>query len=156
MSNDAFVKIDGITGESQDEAHAGEIDVANWNWSMHQLASMNSGSGGGAGKATVDDLVFFHKIDRASPTLMTYCLGGKRIRKAVLTLRKASGVPFDYLRITMSDVVITAVKMNGTFEEVHLSFALVKQEYMVQSALGGSQGVVTGSFDIKFNTARSA
>lgn len=155
MSNDVFMKIDGITGESQDEAHRGEIDVANWNWSIHQLASMHSGSGGGAGKATVDDLVFFHNIDRASPTLMVYCLGGKHIRKAILTLRKAGGVPFDSLRITMSDVVITAVKMNGTFEEVHLSFSQVKQEYIVQSALGGSQGVVTGAFDIKFNIARA-
>jgi type VI secretion system secreted protein Hcp len=52
---DMFIKIDGIAGESQDEVHRGEIDVASWHWKMAQQSSIMSGSGGGAGKATVCD-----------------------------------------------------------------------------------------------------
>jgi type VI secretion system secreted protein Hcp len=151
MSNDVFIKIDGIAGESQDAAHPDEIQVANWTWKMSQQSSMMSGSGGGAGKATVEDLVFFHNVDRASPNLMSYCLTGKHIPTAVLTMRKAGGVPFDFLRITMSDVIVTGVEMSVDYEEVRLSFAKVKQEYMVQNAQGGSRGAVTGTFDIKAN-----
>lgn len=81
----------------------------------------------------------------------TYCLTGKHIPNAVLTLRKEGGVPFDFLRITMSDVVITGVEMNASHEQVRLSFAKVKQEYIVQNAQGGSRGVITGTFDIKVN-----
>ncbi|CAG9273829.1 Hcp family type VI secretion system effector [Paraburkholderia unamae] len=151
MSNDVFLKIDGITGESQDAAHLGEIQVANWTWKMSQRSSMMSGAGGGAAKATVEDLVFFHEVDRASPNLMSYCLTGKHVSKAVLTMRKAGGVPLDFLRITMFDVIVTGVEMSASYEQVRLSFASVRQEYVVQDALGGSRGVVTGTFDIKAN-----
>ncbi|MEA3120842.1 MAG: type secretion system secreted protein Hcp [Paraburkholderia sp.] len=153
MSNDVFINIDGITGESQDAGHPDEIQVENWTWKLSQKSSMMSGSGGGAGKATVEDLVFFHNIDRASPNLMSYCLTGKHIRKAVLTMRKAGGIPFDFLRITMSDVIVTGVELSASYEQVRLSFATVKQEYMVQNAQGGSRGVVTGTFDIKANVS---
>jgi type VI secretion system secreted protein Hcp len=151
MSNDVFIKIDGITGESDDAAHPGEIQVVNWTWKMSQLSSMMSGSGGGAAKATVEDLVFFHQVDRASPNLMSYCLTGKHVPKAVLTMRKAGGVPLDFLRLTMFDVIVTGVEMSPTYEQVKLSFARVQQEYLVQNSLGGSKGVVTGTFDIKGN-----
>ncbi|CAD6509749.1 Hcp family type VI secretion system effector [Paraburkholderia sabiae] len=152
MSNDVFIKIDSITGESQDALHPGEIQVADWTWKMSQQSSMMSGSGGGAAKATVEDLVFFHQIDRASPNLMSYCLTGKHVPTAVLTMRKAGGLPVDFLRITMRDVVVTGVEMSASYEQVRLSFASVKQEYLVQNAQGGSSGVVTGMFDIKQNT----
>lgn len=114
-----------------------------------------SGSGGGAGKVTVNDLEFVHNIDRASPNLMRYCLTGRHIAKAVLTVRKAGGVPLDFLRITMNNVVLTKVEPSvaGTtyLEHVSLSFAKVKQEYVLQNALGGSAGIVTAMFDIKEN-----
>ncbi|WP_321783732.1 type VI secretion system tube protein Hcp [Paraburkholderia sp. J94] len=151
MSNDVFLKIDGIAGESQDAAHPGEIQVTNWIWRMSQPSAMMSGSGGGAAKATVEDLVFFHEVDRASPNLMSFCLTGKHVPTAVLTMRKAGGLPLDFLRITMTDVIVTGVEMSASYEQVRLSFARVKQEYMVQNAVGGSRGVVTGTFDIKAN-----
>ena len=151
MSNDVFMKIDGVSGESQNDAHLNEIEVVGWTWKMSQMSSMMSGSGGGAAKATVEDLVFFHQVDKASPTLMSYCLTGKHVPTAVLTMRKAGGVPFDFLRITMRDVVVTGVEMNSQHEQVRLSFSSVKQEYMIQNIQGGSGGVVTGTFDIKAN-----
>lgn len=151
MSNDVFIKINGIAGESEDATHAGEIQVANWMWKMSLLSSMSSGSGGGAGKATVDDLVFFHQVDKASPNLMSYCLTGKHIDEAVLTMRKSGGVGLDFLKITMSDVIVTGVEMSPSYEQVSLSFARVKQEYTVQNQAGGSKGIVTGTFDIKAN-----
>ncbi|WP_038709248.1 Hcp family type VI secretion system effector [Burkholderia sp. lig30] len=153
MSNDVFIKIDGITGESRDAAHPDEIQVENWTWKMSQQSSMMSGSGGGAGRATVEDLVFFHNIDRASPNLMSYCLTGKHIPTVVLTMRKAGGVPFDFLRITMSDVIVTSVEMSASYEQVRLSFSRVKQEYTLQNEQGSSRGVVTGAFDIKANAS---
>ncbi|MBE0631836.1 MAG: type VI secretion system tube protein Hcp, partial [Burkholderia vietnamiensis] len=57
-----------------------------------------------------------------------------------------------------SDVIVTRVKLSGcksdagkSRETVSLSFAMVKQEYVVQNAQGGSGGAVTASFDIKGN-----
>jgi type VI secretion system secreted protein Hcp len=155
MAQDIFLKINGIDGESQDSSHKNEIEVLSWNWRVEQQSSMHSGSGGGAGKATAADLSFDHFIDRASPNLMKYCLTGKHVDQAVLTVRKAGGSPLEYLKITMSDVIITFVQPsgsnsdNGLREQVHLSFAKVKQEYVVQNAQGGSGGAVTAAYDFQ-------
>ena len=158
MAQDIFLKINGIDGESQDSSHKNEIEVLAWDWSIEQQSTMHAGSGGGAGKATVSDLSFEHFIDRASPNLMKYCLTGKHINEAVLVVRKAGGNPLEYLKLTMSDVIVTRVKPSGSKldaeksrETVSLSFAKVKQEYVVQNAQGGSGGAVTASFDIKGN-----
>ncbi|MBZ5795285.1 Hcp family type VI secretion system effector [Burkholderia sp. LMG 32019] len=156
--SDMFVKIDGISGESQDEFHRDEIQVDGWRWKISQQSSMLSGSGGGAGKATINDLEFIHQIDRASPNLMRYCLTGRHIPKVVLTARKSGGTPLDFLKITMEDVVITEVQPivaeSSYCEHVSLSFSRVKQEYTLQGSLGGSAGTVTASFDIKENRDR--
>jgi type VI secretion system secreted protein Hcp len=155
---DMFIKIDGIAGESQDDIHRGEIDVASWHWKMAQQSSMMSGSGGGSGKATVCDLEFIHRIDRASPNLMRYCLTGRHIPRVILSVRKAGGVPLDFLKITMGDVVITGVEPTAAtgnyWEHVTLSFSRVTQEYVLQGRIGSSNGTVTASFDIKENLDR--
>jgi type VI secretion system secreted protein Hcp len=89
---------------------------------------------------------------------MKYTLTGKHIDQAVLVMRKAGGNPLEYLKITMSDVIVTRVKPSGSKsdneksrETVALSFSRVLQEYVVQNAQGGSGGAVTASFDIKGN-----
>ncbi|CAG9255672.1 Hcp family type VI secretion system effector [Paraburkholderia caribensis] len=157
MAQDIFIKINGIDGESQDAAHKNEIEVRSWGWQILQQSNMHMGSGGGAGKATVEDLAFEHLVDRARPNLMKYCLTGKHIDQAVLTIRKAGGNPLEYLKITMSDVIVTQVQPSGSNtddgirEQVRLSFAKVKQEYVVQNAQGGSGGAVTAGYDIKLN-----
>ncbi|TXC83599.1 Hcp family type VI secretion system effector [Paraburkholderia azotifigens] len=90
---DMFIRIDGISGESQDAAHRGQIEVSSWRWQIKQQAIMMSGSGGGASKASITDLEFVHQIDRSSPNLMRYCLIGRHIPQVVLSTRKAGGVP---------------------------------------------------------------
>jgi type VI secretion system secreted protein Hcp len=156
MAQDTFIKINGCDGESQDAVHLNEIDVIGWRWKVSQDSTMMSGSGGGAGKATVSDLEFTHKLDRASPNLARYCFTGKHIDQVKLTVRKAGGVPFEYLMITMYDVVITQVEPIGggdeCHEDVHLSFSTMKHEYFVQNAQGGSGGAVTATLYIKNNT----
>lgn len=157
MAQDIFLKIAGIDGESQDAAHKNEIDVGSWEWQVLQESNMQQGSGGGSGKATVKDLSFVHNVDRASPNLMKFCLTGKHIPEAVLTVRKAGGTPLEYLKITMNDVVITNVQPAGSSqdeiikERVGLAFAKIKQEYTVQNQQGGSGGAVTAGYDIKLN-----
>ena len=158
MAQDIFLKIAGIEGEAQDTTHKNEIEVLAFNWKVAQESMMHAGSGGGAGKATVDDLEFDHYVDRSSPNLMKYCLTGKHVAEAKLTVRKAGGSPLEYLKFTFTDVIITAVQPFGSNsdelrvkERVSLSFSKIKQEYAVQNAQGGSGGAVTAGYDIKGN-----
>jgi len=158
MAQDIFMKIEGIDGESPDESHKNEIEVLSFHWKVLQESAMHAGSGGGAGKATVEDLEFEHFIDRSSPNLMKYCLTGKHVSEARLTVRKAGGNPLEYLKLVLSDVIVTAVSPYGARnddlrirEKVRLSFSKIRQEYAVQNAQGGSGGAVIASYDIKGN-----
>jgi len=157
MAQDIFLKINGIDGESMDAAHKNEIEILSWDWQILLDSNMHMGSGGGSGKATVKDLNFLHFVDRSSPNLMKFCLTGKHIPEAKLVVRKAGGSPLEYLKITMTDVVITNVHPMGSNEEerikerISMSFAKVKQEYTVQNQQGGSGGAVTAGYDIKLN-----
>lgn len=160
MAHDIFLKIDGIEGETEDATHKNEIEVLSWSWGVSQQSNMHMGSGGGAGKATVDDLSFEHFIDRATPNLVQYCLLGKHIKQAQLVVRKSGGSPLEYLKLTMNDVLVTRVNPAGVStdesrprEHVSLSFSSMKQEYILQNAQGGSGGAVTATFDIKKNAA---
>jgi len=152
MASDIFIQFDSIKGESQDAAFFDAIDVTNWHFLIEQNPRMLSGSGGGASKASVSDLVFQHELDCASPTLAAFCFQGKRIGEVKLSMRKAGGAPFTFYRITMFDVVITKVLPSAdggyAIETVGLSFSRMKQEYFLQSRLGSSMGAVTGLIDI--------
>lgn len=160
MAHDIFLKVDGIEGEAEDSTHKNEIEVLSWSWNVSQQSNMHMGSGGGTGKATVDDLTFEHFIDRATPNLVQYCLLGKHIKQAQLVARKSGGSPLEYLKLTMNDVLVTRVSPEGVAsdesrprERVSLSFSSMKQEYIIQNAQGGSGGAVTATFDIKKNAA---
>ena len=158
MAQDIFLKLAGIEGEALDVAHKNEIEVLSFQWKVAQESAMHAGSGGGAGKATVEDLEFEHHVDRSSPNLMKYCLTGKHVAEAKLTVRKAGGSPLEYLKFTFTDVIITTVQPFGSNsdelrvkERVRLAFSKIKQEYAVQNAQGGSGGAVTAGYDIKGN-----
>ena len=64
----------------------------------------------------------------------------------VLTVRKAGETPVEYLKITMSDLIITSVSTGGSggedrlTENVTLNFAKVKVEYKEQTAKGAGEG----------------
>lgn len=159
MAQDIFLKLTGIRGESQDAAHPDEIEVLAWDWSAEQLLTARSGTGGTGGKCTANDLTIEHYVDRASPTLMLHCLKGSHIENAVLVARKAGGMPLEYLKITLDDVLITRINSVANLnmvrprEEVQLSFARIRQEYVVQSAQGSSCGTVTAGYDIRTGDA---
>ena len=70
MASDIFAKIGDIKGESPDAKHKDEIEVLSYSWGVTNTGHIETGGGGGAGKATFQDLSFHHGIDKASPRLM--------------------------------------------------------------------------------------
>ena len=144
MAMDMYIKIGTLKGESRDKAHAGEIDVLAWSWGMSNSGSAHMGGGAGAGKVNVQDLSFTKYIDKASPDLMLACCNGKHYDTALLTVRKAGEKPLEYLKITMTELMVTSVSTGGSggedrlTENVTLNFAAVKVDYIEQTAAGGT------------------
>src|SRR5690348_30150 len=98
MAVDMFLKFDNIKGESQEEGHKDWIEIESFSWGLSQTGSFGTGGGGGAGKASLHDLSFTHRLDKASPQLMLACCTGKHIPSAVLAVSKATeGKKQDYL-----------------------------------------------------------
>lgn len=160
MAVDMFLKVDGIAGEAQDKAHAGEIDVLAWSWGVSNSGTTHMGSGGGSGKANVQDFSFTKYVDKATPTLMLFSCNGKHIKEATLVVRKAGGdKPVEYLKIVMSDILISSVSTGGSggqdrlTENVTLNFAKVALDYVPQSAKGAPEAKIPMTWNIAQNVA---
>jgi type VI secretion system secreted protein Hcp len=156
MASDIFAKIGDIKGESTDAKHKDEIEVLSFSWGVTTTGSMAPGGGGGAGKATFQDLIIVHNIDKASPALLTACATGKHLKEATITHRKAGKQQQEYLIVKMNDVIVTGVSHGGTTgqlysESVSLAFAKVELEYKPQKADGSLDAGVHFKYDIKAN-----
>jgi type VI secretion system secreted protein Hcp len=160
MAVDMFLKLGNIKGESLALDHTGEIEVLTWSWGCAQTGTTHSGTGGGTGTASVQDLVISKILDMSSPTIVQSCCQGVHFSQAVLTLRKAGGTePVEYLKITLNDVLISGYRVNlGAGEQVNeiitLNFAQYTVEYQPQDNNGAKKGgVVTGKWNIPKKTA---
>jgi type VI secretion system secreted protein Hcp len=159
MAVDMFIKIDGVPGESEDSKHKGEIDVLAWSWGMSQNGTTHTGGGSGAGKVSVQDMSITKYVDQASPKLQLFCCNGKHIKEAVLVVRKAGENPLEYIKVTMSDLIVTSVQTGGSggedrlTENVALNFATVKFEYTPQKPDGSGGTAIPYTWKISQNIA---
>lgn len=157
MATDIFLKLSDIKGESRDSKHKDEIEVLNWQWGVKQPGAMHIGSGGGAGKGSVRDLVITKFVDSASPNLTVFCSTGQHFAEAVLVARKAGGTQLEYYRLIAKDVMITEVNVGGSggldriSETVTLNFAEYRIEYIPQRADGTGNAAITQGFSIVKN-----
>lgn len=159
MSVDMFLKIDGIPGESTDDKHKNEIDVLSWSWGMTQSGTRQSGPGGGSGKVSVSDMTFSKYVDKATHNIIGACAGGKHIKEALLTVRKAGDdAPVEYMKITMKEIIISSYNTGGSKdgldrveETVTLNFAEFKVEYTEQTKDGTPGSTVSAGYNMAQN-----
>ena len=138
-----------ITGESQDSAHKGEIEVLGWTWGMQGKSSLGGGSA--TGKATVRELSIVKRVDKASTALMGALRTNEVINVAVLTLRKTGKTPLEYLKITIEQGRIMSLDIeagdtsgaSALVERVSFSFNKIEVEYTPQGGDGLPQGGMT-------------
>jgi type VI secretion system secreted protein Hcp len=155
---DYYLKIDGIEGESADSKHKSEIDLESWSWGETQSGTSATGGGGGAGRVSMQDFHFTMKYNKSSPKLFLACASGQHIGKAVLTCRKAGGEQEEYLKVTMSDLLVSSYQSGGSSggdlvptDQISLNFSKVEFEYKEQTAKGTLGGTVKAGWDVKAN-----
>jgi type VI secretion system secreted protein Hcp len=131
MAFDAFLKLNGIKGESADDKHRDEIEIESFSWGLSN-AGTTLGGGGGAGRASFQDFSFTAGSSKASPLLFEYCATGKHIQDATLTLRGAgeAGQAQEFYVVKLEDVLVTVYTQGGAAEGDHPmdEFALRYQE----------------------------
>jgi len=157
MAYDAFLKLDGLTGESTDDKHKGEVELKFWSFGVDHKQTIGSATGGaGSGKAAFNALIVEKVVDKASPVLFQNCASGDHFKTGVLTLRKAGGTQLEYLKWNLDTVFVTNVDFSSNTadevvtERVHLAKASV--DYQAQGADGKPMGgPVHGGWDILTN-----
>src|SRR6478609_7461041 len=103
---DAFLKIDGIPGESTDDKHKDWIEILSFDFGMDQPSSATDSSAGGGTTERVDieDFAVMKHLDKASPKLYEFCCNGKHVKDVTLELCRAGGDKMKYLEVKMEQV----------------------------------------------------
>jgi type VI secretion system secreted protein Hcp len=155
MAFDAFLKIDGIKGESTDSKHKDEIILLSYNWGVSNAAGGASAAGGrGAGKASPSEFQIVKLIDAASPSLFQACASGLHSKDMTVTVRKAGGQQLEYLSYKFYDVMVSNYQMNGhaqggdlPMESVSFNYSKVEIKYTPQDATGKGMSPVGSGYD---------
>jgi len=161
MAIDIYLQIEGIKGESQDDAHKDWIEVTKVHWAIQQPKSATSSTAGGhtAERAYLTEITLSKLTDLATPILLQTCSTGKTLPRAKLEFFRADGnrSRVKYFSIEVENVLIGRVKphLDATdsfmVEDFNLKFSKVRWAYTQQRIGGGSGGNTAGGWDLSAN-----
>jgi type VI secretion system secreted protein Hcp len=158
MAVDAFLKIEGIDGESQQREFEKWIEVSSFSWGVSNAATISGATGGaGAGKAQFQGFNFNTNTSKASPKLMVGCASGQHFQKAQLFVRKAGADQgFVFIKYTLADVLVSSYQTGGTenaspTDQFSLNFGAVEFIWFEQDDRGGAGESVKAGWDLKAN-----
>jgi type VI secretion system secreted protein Hcp len=162
MAFDAFLKIDGVDGESTDDAHADWIEILSFSQGRNQSASATASSAGGAtgGRVNLGDFSVTKFVDKASPKLAEACCTGKHISSIVIELCRAGGDKVKYMEYKLTNSIVAGVNYGGAaqsgdeipVEEVAFNIGKIEWTYTQQKRPdGGGGGNVSAGWDLEKN-----
>jgi type VI secretion system secreted protein Hcp len=163
MAFDAFMKIDGIPGESTDDKHKDWIEILSYSSGVSQHSGSASRSDAGAaagGRAEFQDFSITKKIDKASPKLFLFCANGKHIKDVTFELCRATGDKQKYMEYKLSDVIVSSARPSGSpqggeevpVEEVSLNWGKLEITYTeTDHKTGKTKGDVKSHWDTVAN-----
>ncbi|MDE1189175.1 type VI secretion system tube protein Hcp [Erwiniaceae bacterium L1_54_6] len=157
MAIDTFLKVEGVTGESNDSNHKNWTDVLSFTWGASQQGNMAVGGGGGSGKVNYRDLQIQALIDKSTPSILKFCSSGKHVNKVEISICKAGGSQVEYSRIVLEEVLVTLVEFAGVGHTdtivVNYRFqaAKVTLHYWEQTEQGTKGAETQSGWDIKQN-----
>ena len=93
-------------------------EIYSFSWGVTQSATTAPGSGGGAGKATIQPFSFVKKLSRSSAATFQQCVKGEHIKEVVIVARNSKGQK--YMEIKFTDVLITSYQLGGGSSEEDL------------------------------------
>jgi type VI secretion system Hcp family effector len=116
MALDAYVKIDGIAGESKDSGHEEWIEITSYNFGNSQSTTVTASSAGGAasGRTKLTDFHITKELDRASPKLLGASCAGQHIKQVTIAVHRAGGDKVKYFEVVLEEVIIRTSRKSPT------------------------------------------
>ena len=162
MAFDAFLKVEGIPGESTDDKHKDWIEVLSYSSGITQTASGSKSSGGGASSERADfaDFSIVKALDKASPKLAVACADGTHIPEVMLELCRAGGDKVKYMEYKLTNCIVSSHRPGGSsqggetlpLEEISFNYGKIQWTYTQQKRDDGSGGgQVAAGWDLQKN-----
>jgi type VI secretion system secreted protein Hcp len=159
MAFDAFIKIDGIEGESADDQHQAWIELISYNTGVSQTVSSTASSTGGASaeRADFEDFAITKQLDKATPKLAVACADGTHIDSILVELCRAGTEKVKFMEYKMTNCIISGVSTTGggdfPTETVNINYGKIEWSYTQQKRQGGgASGNVAAGWDLEKNS----
>lgn len=149
MAFEAFLKLEGVPGESLDAKHKDEIEILSFAWGVDQTGTVFAPGGAEVAEFNLQAL-----YSKASPRLFELAVTGGHSPEALLTLRKGGETPLEFLKYKFTDVLISGYQTSGSSDDdrpldsFSLNFARVDIEYTEQKEDGSAGTVTRASYDL--------
>jgi len=138
QSLDTFMRIDGIPGDSLANGHVNDIVLTSY--------SQSFAPGKNCSKVVAQKF-----MDRASPALIGRAAGNLILPAVIISIRKSSGVPFDFYRAVLESVSIERVDVSGEsgrlIEQIILRPRNIRIELRQQDATGAPGPAIVTNID---------
>ena len=153
MAVDIFLRIDGITGESQDANFKGQIQLESFSFGAAHVVSIGSGSG--AGKLSFTPITVTKQADTTSPVLFLAVCEGTRFGSATVSFAQA-GTNAAYITFDLGTVIVSGITTSATIgvpvETITLVCESLKYTVVVRNSAGTVTNTVTDGWDVLKNT----
>jgi type VI secretion system secreted protein Hcp len=152
MAINAYMKIDGITGQAK--AKDGHIDIGSFSFGVSQ--SVHPGSQGEdkhSGKADFSSVNVAKVVDKTSTDLFVACAKGHVFKNVKLIYDKPTkgGKQEEYFYLELTNAIISNANYSGGGEHpqeaISLSFDKIKMGYKSEKADGSLDGWVEKYYD---------
>ncbi len=158
MAFDAFVKIDGIEGESADSHYFGWMEVLDYGINFDQKATRTTSSAGGfsVGRVRFSEFTFRKQLDLSSPAIAIACADGTHIDAVTIVVCRSGKDKIKFMEYQLGNCMISEVLTigGGEFpsETISITFAKIVWTYSQQKRQGG---MVAGNLATGWNLQRN-
>ena len=121
----AYVKFEGIDGESKDTVHENWSEIVSFNQGIHKPGGGATGTTRSTGEVIFDDIVIIKQVDKSSPKLAEAICKGKVFTKVEIHLTgpsEGSTCQGTFYAYELKNVMITSYTVSGSNP---LAYALV-------------------------------
>jgi type VI secretion system secreted protein Hcp len=147
----AYIKFDGVEGETQDKDHKNWSDILSFSQGILQPGSGATGATRRRGDVILEDIRVTKELDKASPKIAESVCKGKVFPKVEIHLTAsytdAGRVP--YFKYDLKNVLVTSYNVSGSAqseavptEDFALNFEEIKVTYTEADSKGKSKGNV--------------
>lgn len=161
MAFNAYLKIDGIPGESTDSKHKDQIEIIKFAWAIDQPDTYSKSSHGAltAERANFASFKVIKATDKATPKLALACAAGQHIKNAKLELCRATSDQETYMVYELDDIIVKGFRPTGDAhadeavptEEVEFAYGKVTLTYTQYDKTGKSVGNVAANWNLMEN-----